>query len=57
MKAAAAVVATFLASMASAWVVITPVTPEMVVPKSGDDCFFGVTTPQGCAPFVRQPKK
>ncbi|EJT70939.1 hypothetical protein GGTG_11962 [Gaeumannomyces tritici R3-111a-1] len=57
MKAVAVAIATLCASMASAWVVITPVTPEMVVPKQGNDCFWGVTTPQGCAPFVRAPKK
>ena len=33
----------------SASVVITPVFSDQVVPKTGGDCFFGVTTPQGCA--------
>jgi hypothetical protein len=36
-------------SLASAGVVITPVRADQVVPKSSEDCFFGVTTPQGCA--------
>ncbi|KAK7914829.1 hypothetical protein PG985_012532 [Apiospora marii] len=37
------------ASLASAGVVITPILADQVVPKVADDCFFGVTTPQGCA--------
>lgn len=37
------------ASLASAGVVITPILENQVVPKVADDCFFGVTTPQGCA--------
>ncbi|KAK3900840.1 hypothetical protein C8A05DRAFT_35502 [Staphylotrichum tortipilum] len=35
----------------SAGVVRTPITPDQVVPKSDGDCFFGVTTPQGCGPL------
>lgn len=35
-------------SLVSAGVVRTPIRPDQVVPKTGDDCFFGVTTPQGC---------
>jgi hypothetical protein len=35
-------------SFASAGVVITPIRADQVVPKSSGDCFFGVTTPQGC---------
>lgn len=35
-------------SLVSAGVVITPIHADQVVPKSSDDCFFGVTTPQGC---------
>ncbi|KAK7962181.1 uncharacterized protein PG986_003006 [Apiospora aurea] len=35
--------------LASAGVVITPILQDQVVPKVADDCFFGVTTPQGCA--------
>lgn len=37
------------ASLASAGVVITPVFADQVVPKKGDDCALGVTTPSGCA--------
>jgi hypothetical protein len=36
------------ASLAAAGVVITPIKPDQVVEKGSDDCFFGVTTPQGC---------
>ncbi|ROW13718.1 hypothetical protein VPNG_04609 [Cytospora leucostoma] len=36
-------------SLASAGVVITPVFDDQVVPKKGDDCALGVTTPSGCA--------
>jgi hypothetical protein len=36
------------ASIASAGVVITPITPDQVVPKVAGDCYFGVSTPQGC---------
>ncbi|KUI58986.1 hypothetical protein VP1G_11053 [Cytospora mali] len=39
------------ASLASAGVVITPVFADQVVPKKGDDCALGVTTPSGCAPL------
>jgi hypothetical protein len=35
-------------SLAAAGVVIVPITPDQVVQKGSDDCFFGVTTPQGC---------
>ncbi|KAK6818824.1 hypothetical protein PG990_012422 [Apiospora arundinis] len=50
------------ASLASAGVVITPILENQVVPKVADDCFFGVTTPQGCATLrksrvVPAPKK
>ncbi|KAH6854997.1 hypothetical protein B0I37DRAFT_44926 [Chaetomium sp. MPI-CAGE-AT-0009] len=38
-------------SLASAGVVRTPIRPDQVVPKTGDDCFFGVVTPQGCGPL------
>lgn len=37
------------ATTVSAGVVITPVFADQVVPKDSGDCFFGVTTPQGCA--------
>ena len=39
-------------SLVGAGVVITPIKPEQVVPKASDDCFFGVTTPQGCGYVV-----
>jgi len=38
----------FCVSLVSAGVVITPIKPDQVVPKTGDDCFFGVITPSGC---------
>ncbi|KAI0152998.1 hypothetical protein GGR57DRAFT_503131 [Xylariaceae sp. FL1272] len=47
----ATLLVTLSASLASAGVVITPVTPGMVVAKVAGDCFFGVVTPQGCAPL------
>lgn len=50
---AAAAIA-FCASLVSAGVVITPVFADQVVPKAADDCFFGVTTPSGCAPLRKQ---
>jgi len=40
--------ATLFTSLAAAGVVITPIRPDQVIPKASDDCFFGVTTPQGC---------
>jgi len=39
------------ASVASAGVVITPIFESQVVEKSSGDCFFGVTTPNGCGPL------
>lgn len=42
------------ASLVSAGVVIVPIRADQVVPKSPGDCFFGVTTPQGCG-CVRFP--
>ncbi|KAK5660679.1 hypothetical protein OQA88_12043 [Cercophora sp. LCS_1] len=39
---------TLFVSLASAGVVITPIRQNQVVTKNSDDCFFGVTTPQGC---------
>ncbi|KAI0125172.1 hypothetical protein BJ170DRAFT_686040 [Xylariales sp. AK1849] len=50
MKTTFAFVLAFAASMASAGVVITPIRADQVVPQNGDDCFFGVTSPAGCAP-------
>ncbi len=35
-------------SLVRAGVVITPIRADQVVEKASDDCFFGVTTPQGC---------
>jgi hypothetical protein len=49
MKSFFALVLALGASMVSAGVVITPVRANQVVPKNADDCFFGVTTPNGCA--------
>jgi hypothetical protein len=50
MKAAAfaAAVLSLCISLVSAGVVTVPIRPEQVVPKADGDCFFGVTTPQGC---------
>lgn len=39
------------ATAVSAGVVITPVFADQVVAKDSGDCFFGVTTPSGCAPL------
>ncbi|KAL2258311.1 hypothetical protein VTK26DRAFT_8407 [Humicola hyalothermophila] len=51
LTAAATVVFSLCVSLASAGLVTIPVKPEHVVPKDSGDCFFGVTTPQGCAPL------
>ncbi|ORY67315.1 uncharacterized protein BCR38DRAFT_482939 [Pseudomassariella vexata] len=51
MKTAFAIVMAFAASMASAGVMITPIRANQVVPKAPNDCFYGVTTPQGCGPL------
>ncbi|EFQ29542.1 hypothetical protein CGRA01v4_14813 [Colletotrichum graminicola] len=54
MKVSLTLLATLCASLASAGVVITPVHQDQVVPaaqKVAGDCFFGVVTPQGCAPL------
>ncbi|KAM0279688.1 hypothetical protein ACHAQH_004490 [Verticillium albo-atrum] len=40
-----------VASFASAAVVITPVAQNQVVNRVSGDCFYGVVTPQGCAPL------
>lgn len=47
--AVATAVLSLCVSLASAGLVTIPVRPEQVVPKDSNDCFFGVTTPQGCA--------
>jgi hypothetical protein len=47
-----ALVLSLCVSLAAAGVVITPIKPDQVVEKSSGDCFFGVTTPQGCG-YVR----
>ncbi|KAK4240140.1 hypothetical protein C8A03DRAFT_31795 [Achaetomium macrosporum] len=47
----AAAVLSLCVSLASAGVVITPIKADQVVPKNDGDCFFGVTTPQGCGPL------
>ena len=44
----AAAALAFCVSLVSAGVVITPIRPDQVVDKTGDDCFFGVITPNGC---------
>ncbi|GAW26164.1 putative secreted protein [Rosellinia necatrix] len=44
-------VVAFCASLASAGVVITPISKDFVVPKVEGDCFFGVSTPTGCGPL------
>jgi len=54
MKTAAILVA-LCASLASAGIVITPVFANQVVPKTGGDCFYGETTPHGCA-YVAAPQ-
>lgn len=46
--AAVAAVLSLFVSLASAGMVITPIKSDQVVPKDSGDCFFGVTTPQGC---------
>ena len=48
-------VALSLASLASAGVVITPIRPDQVIEKASDDCYFGVTTPQGCGCVFSPP--
>ncbi|KAF6795341.1 hypothetical protein CMUS01_15946 [Colletotrichum musicola] len=49
MKVSLALLTTLCASLATAGVVITPVRQNQVIPANSGDCFFGVTTPQGCA--------
>jgi hypothetical protein len=44
----AALLVSLCVSLASAGVVTVPIKPDQVVPKTSDDCFFGVTTPSGC---------
>lgn len=48
LAAFAAAALSLCVSLASAGVVRTPIRPDQVVPKTDGDCFFGVTTPQGC---------
>ena len=48
MKFAISLVSLCLTALASAGVVITPIRADQVIEKNSDDCFFGVTTPQGC---------
>jgi hypothetical protein len=52
--ALAAAALSLFVSLASAGVVRTPIRPNQVVEKTGDDCFFGVVTPQGCG-YVLTP--
>ena len=49
MKTAFALVMAAAASLVSAGVVITPVFKNQVIQANKGDCFFGVTTPEGCA--------
>jgi hypothetical protein len=44
----AAAALSLCASLVSAGVVTIPIKADQVVPKNDGDCFFGVTTPQGC---------
>ncbi|KAI1362637.1 hypothetical protein F5Y08DRAFT_341475 [Xylaria arbuscula] len=39
------------ASLASAGIVRTPVFQDQVVDRVEGDCFYGVATPNGCAPL------
>ncbi|KAI0173994.1 hypothetical protein BJ166DRAFT_586830 [Pestalotiopsis sp. NC0098] len=48
MKSFFALAVALAASMASAGVIITPIKANQVVAKNDGDCFFGVTTPNGC---------
>ncbi|KAI0397684.1 hypothetical protein F5Y17DRAFT_320654 [Xylariaceae sp. FL0594] len=43
--------ASAFASFANAGVVVTPITPDQIVPTVDGDCFYGVSTPQGCGPL------
>jgi hypothetical protein len=43
-----ALVLSMAASLASAAIVITPITDDQIVEKMAGDCPFGVVTPQGC---------
>ncbi|KAL2209107.1 hypothetical protein CC79DRAFT_1332335 [Sarocladium strictum] len=43
-----ALVLSLAASLASAAIVITPITDDQIVEKMAGDCPFGVVTPQGC---------
>lgn len=49
MRLSVAALLAFGAAVASAGIVITPVTEDQVVERVDDDCFFGVVTPRGCA--------
>ncbi|KAL2149801.1 hypothetical protein VTH82DRAFT_7477 [Thermothelomyces myriococcoides] len=51
LAAFAATALSLCASLVSAGVVRTPILPDQVVPKTGGDCYYGVTTPQGCGPL------
>ena len=48
----AATILSLCTSLASAGLVIIPVKPDQVIPKDNGDCFLGVNTPMGCAPYV-----
>lgn len=51
MRVAALLVSLSSALLVSAGVVITPIHADQVVPSNDGDCFFGVSTPQGCGPL------
>ncbi|KAL2158456.1 hypothetical protein VTH06DRAFT_4504 [Thermothelomyces fergusii] len=51
LAACAAAALALCGSLVSAGVVRTPILPDQVVPKTKGDCYFGVTTPQGCGPL------
>ncbi|KJK75730.1 hypothetical protein H634G_09094 [Metarhizium anisopliae BRIP 53293] len=50
MKTSLALVLGAAASIVTAGIVITPIMDDQIVPRMGDDCAFGVVTPQGCGP-------
>jgi hypothetical protein len=42
------IIAAAFAAAANAGLILTPIFDNQVVDKKAGDCFFGVTTPQGC---------
>jgi hypothetical protein len=47
----ASILIAVLASIVDAGIVITPIDGDQVVDSVAGDCFFGVSTPQGCGPL------